>query len=52
MAASIAVEEDSGTFSGHVHPHDGYYAGEFVSTYPTPPSSRRRDLAVLGLGTA
>jgi len=35
MAASIAVEEESGVFSGHVHPHDGYYAGEFGVSYPT-----------------
>lgn len=29
MAASIAIEEESGTFTGRVHPHNGYYAGDF-----------------------
>lgn len=33
MAASIAIEEDSGVFSGHVHSHDGYYAGDFTETW-------------------
>lgn len=31
MAASIWVEEESGTYSGRVHPHNGYYAAEFGS---------------------
>jgi hypothetical protein len=30
VAASIAIEEDAGVLYGHVHPHDGYYAGEFA----------------------
>jgi len=29
MAASIVIEEESGTFTGRVHPHNGYYAGDF-----------------------
>lgn len=29
MAASLVIEEESGTFSGSVHPHNGYYAGDF-----------------------
>lgn len=29
MAASIWVEEESGTYSGRVHPHNGYYATDF-----------------------
>jgi hypothetical protein len=29
MAASIIIEEESGTFTGRVHPHNGYYAGDF-----------------------
>jgi hypothetical protein len=29
MAASIIIEEESGTFTGHAHPHNGYYAGDF-----------------------
>ena len=33
MAASICIEEESGTHTGR-HPHNGYYAGDFsdVST--------------------
>jgi hypothetical protein len=32
MAASIWVEEESGTYSGRVHhPHNGYYAADFGS---------------------
>jgi hypothetical protein len=30
MAASIAIEEESGTYTGRVHPHNGYYAGDFA----------------------
>ena len=29
MAASIAFEEESGTCTGFLHPHNGYYAGDF-----------------------
>jgi hypothetical protein len=29
MAASIFVEQETGTYSGRVHPHNGYYAGDF-----------------------
>ncbi len=25
----FVIEEESGTFSGTVHPHNGYYAGDF-----------------------
>jgi len=31
MAATIPVEMESGTYSGRVHPHNGYYAGDFSS---------------------
>ena len=31
MAASIPIEEDSGTFAGHLLSHRGYYAGGLVS---------------------
>ena len=30
MAASIYVELESGTSAGRVHPHNGYYAGDFT----------------------
>ena len=29
MAATIPVEVETGTYSGRVHPHNGYYAGDF-----------------------
>jgi hypothetical protein len=29
MARSVPVEEESGTFTGQVHTHNGYYAGDF-----------------------
>jgi hypothetical protein len=29
MATSLVIEEESGTYTGHVHPHNGYYAGSF-----------------------
>lgn len=31
MAATIPVETESGIDSGRVHPHNGYYAGDFTS---------------------
>lgn len=31
MAASLVIEEESGTTTGRVHSHDGYYAGDFSS---------------------
>ena len=29
MAATRFIEEERGTYVGHVHPHNGYYAGDF-----------------------
>jgi hypothetical protein len=29
MAATRIIEQESGTYSGRVHPHNGYYAGDF-----------------------
>ena len=37
MAASIFIEQESGTSRGWVHPHNGYYAGDF-----TGPRNTRR----------
>jgi hypothetical protein len=39
MAASIWVEEESGTYSGRVHPHNGYYATDFSSLRHDVPSA-------------
>lgn len=35
MAANIPVEEEWGTGLTRVHPHNGYYAGDFPSTPTT-----------------
>ena len=35
MATSLVIEEERGTCSGYVHPHNGYYAGDF-STRAAP----------------
>lgn len=31
MAASIPIEQESGISAGHVHAHNGYFAGIFAS---------------------
>jgi hypothetical protein len=41
MAATIFVEVESGTCSGRVHPHNGYYAGDFSSQRNPAPESQR-----------
>jgi hypothetical protein len=35
MAATIAIEDECGTFDGTVHGHNGYYAGDFSATSST-----------------
>jgi hypothetical protein len=35
MAASLAVEEELGTFVRSTHPHNGYYAGDFSRPRPS-----------------
>jgi hypothetical protein len=32
MAMTLLSEEEHGTCSGRVHPHNGYYAGDFSAT--------------------
>jgi hypothetical protein len=39
MAASISIEQESGMFAGRVHPHNGYYAGEFTSLGHVSPAA-------------
>jgi hypothetical protein len=34
MARGLVTEEESGTCRGWVHPHNGYYAGDFSTTHP------------------
>jgi len=31
MARGLVIEEESGTCTGRMHPHNGYYAGDFSS---------------------
>jgi hypothetical protein len=46
MAASIAVENESGIYSGRVHPHNGYYAGDFATPRQVAPAAWRAPVAV------
>ncbi len=39
MAASLIIEEESGTWTGWIHPHNGYYAGDFRDV-PAPTQSQ------------
>ena len=39
MAAWIAVENESGTYSGRVHHHNGYYAGDFAAQRQVRPAA-------------
>lgn len=48
MAQALIVEEESGTCQGWVHPHNGYYAGDFSgrgnATFETGSSSSSHGL--------
>jgi hypothetical protein len=33
MARALVTEEESGTCRGWMHPHNGYYAGDFCSSW-------------------
>lgn len=46
MAASLIIEEESGTWTGWIHPHNGYYAGDF-SDVPPPTQSQLAALMTL-----
>jgi hypothetical protein len=39
MAASIAVEMESGVSAGRLHPHNGYYAGDFTNPQYVAPAA-------------
>ena len=39
MAASIAIEQESGTSTGRQHAHNGYYAGDFTGSRPLAPAA-------------
>lgn len=36
MAASMVIEDEWGIYTKVLHPHNGYYAGDFSSALPTP----------------
>jgi len=36
MATALIIEEESGTCSGFMHPHNGYYAGDFHGADAAP----------------
>jgi hypothetical protein len=38
MAASLIIEEESGTWTGWIHPHNGYHAGDFSDVPPAAQS--------------
>jgi hypothetical protein len=38
MATSLVIEEERGTWTGFVHPHNGYYAGSFPTLKEAKPS--------------
>jgi hypothetical protein len=43
MAASIFIEQESGTWTGRINRHNGYYAGDFSARQTTgaPPARSR-----------
>ncbi len=43
MAATRIIEQESGTYTGRVHPHNGYYAGDFSGLRHEP---RNRDTRI------
>jgi hypothetical protein len=46
MPASLIVEQDSGTWTGSIHPHNGYYAGDFSDV---PPATQGQLAALMSL---
>jgi hypothetical protein len=39
MAASIAIEQETGISDGQTHPHNGYYAGDFTGPRHVEPAA-------------
>ena len=53
MAASRIIEQESGTFTGRLHPHNGYYAGDFSDpSYVTRNSTARHHRTGLDVVTS
>lgn len=52
MATALVIEEERGTCAGHVHAHNGYFAGDFSrrpTTRRTPAVAARRIAVPAGL---
>ena len=47
MAASIFIEQESGTFTRRTHPHNGYYAGDFSTPKATGTAPEHSLLSVV-----
>ena len=43
MAASLVIEEEFGTTNGWSHAHNGYWAGDFSTTWNVQPPSSLHD---------
>ena len=48
MATSLVIEEERGTCSGHYHPHNGYYAGDFSTSGTSVVTASEPTAAVTG----
>jgi hypothetical protein len=44
MATALVIEEERGTWNGHLHPHNGYFAGNFSRMSDTVPPAPARPL--------
>jgi hypothetical protein len=52
MARALVIEEESGACSGFLHPHNGYYAGDFTQATVVPASSLGLELAAPQTGAS
>jgi hypothetical protein len=52
MARALVIEEESGTCRGFLHPHNGYYAGDFTQANVAPAPSPELELAAPEKGAA
>jgi hypothetical protein len=41
MASTRIIEEERGTYRGSVHPHNGYWAGDFSTRVPVTSGANR-----------
>ena len=45
VATLLCIEIETGTSTGRLHPHNGYYAGAFVASLGHQPRSSAAELA-------